>query len=91
MPARIKLKPEHASKLSAMLAQEKGLQNFVQQVLDNGQRRGQELEQRRVEFYTQTISQDPDYKAAGFDVKNITYIPSPDGTELIPAMQRFEQ
>jgi hypothetical protein len=91
MPNRIKLKPEHASKLNAMMAQEKGMQSFVQQVIDNGQRRSAELEQRRIEFYTNTIANDADYKAQGLDLKAISYVPSPDGTELVPAMQRFEQ
>lgn len=87
MPDRVKLKPEHASKLAAMLAQEAGMKKFIEQVLDNGQKRAADLERIRVEFFQITLANDPDYK---LDLKNITYFPSPDGTELIPAMQRFE-
>lgn len=88
-PANIKLKPEHSSQLAAMLAAEKGLQTFVQQVIDNGQRRATELEQKRIAFYTGTIAKDPDYAGQGLDMKAITYMPSPDASELVPAAQRY--
>jgi hypothetical protein len=63
----------------------------VKQIMENGQRRAEELEAQTRHFYTEVLPNDPDYKAAGLDLKTISYIPSPDGRELIPVAQKFEQ
>lgn len=81
----LKLSPEESAALRGLRDREEGLQRFVQQVTEAGERRIAELVQEKNAFWEGMNKAHPEA-----NLKNVSYIPTPDFSELKPVAQRFE-
>lgn len=84
----ITLKPEHAAQVRKLMNNDKALEAFVQEVVNQGQRRAQENIEASRKFWTETLAKDPDYN---LNLETVQYEPSADGSQLVPTLQRFKR
>lgn len=79
----VKLTPEESAKMRSLTENSAALQGAMKMFVETGERRMQQLQEQGREFYA-TIAE-----KYHLDLKHVEYVPSQDGSELVPVGVRL--
>ena len=82
---KVALTPEQAAAMRAHQDKVMGLQRAMAMFVENGERRGAQLQQEGRELYEGIA------KVHGLDLERVQYVPSRDGNELVPVMVKVNE
>jgi molybdopterin biosynthesis enzyme len=78
------LTPEQQARLRKLNDSQQGMQNFIRTMLTAAETRAAALQQEGRELFEELA------KAHGLDLLHVQYVPSQDGTKLIPVSVKFD-
>lgn len=79
----VDLSTDEQARLRKLNDAQQGMQNFMQSMLTAGETRAAALQQQGRELFEELA------KKYGLDLTKVTYVPSPDGTQLVPTLARL--
>lgn len=83
MYPKIELDAADQAALRKLNDAQQGMQNFMQSMMTAGETRAAALQQQGRELFSGFAAK------YGMDLENVTYVPSPDCTQLVPTAARI--